>query len=225
MSWASQNTDELRLHASRVFNKHYLVYCSQHADQFPGKVTDETFAEHLRVKTGFDIAGTTFRQYRNGSRFQVQFYAVISFLFNVPLAQFLLPEPQAEADFNNQLYARFTVINDMSNNKVAAILPSEQAKMLGLTPETKALVVTNHNSGSRNLSLGNIALVDCSVRDVSISGDYVLLFKDAPTIVTIQRTNLDDEVMLKLDNDGQLETEAINTKNMRIVGKVIGRIG
>lgn len=225
MSWASQNTDELRLYASQVFKKHFLSYCYTHAALFTGKVTDEAFAEHLRQQTGFDIAGTTFRQYRNGSRFSVQFYAVISQLFNVPLAQFLLIPEQAESDFQNQLGTRFVVLKDLSTQETIAAIAPAQAAMLGINNNVCALVVSAHNNSNTKLSNGNIALIDTGVKDVSVSGDYVVMVKDMPTIVNIVRTGFNDDVVLKVDNDGQSESVNLKTKNLIIVGKVIGKIG
>lgn len=225
MSWASQNTDELRLYASQVFNKHYLSYCYTHAALFTGKVTDEVFAEHLRQNTGFDIAGTTFRQYRNGSRFSVQFYAVISQLFNVPLAQFLLIPEQAESDFQNQLSARFVVLKDMLTQETVAAIAPAQATMLGINSNVCALVVTAHNNSNSKLSNGNIALIDTSVKDVSIRGDYVVIVNNSTTIVNLVRSGIDGEVVLKMDSDGETESINIKTKNVTIVGKVIGKIG
>lgn len=225
MMWNILNNDELRQHASRLFNKDYAAYCAKNEKNFPPKITDEVFSEHIKEVTGLSIAGTTFRQYRNSSRFQLQFYIIMSLLFKVPVTRFLMTEEQVEIDFQNHLSQRFFILTDIHTNKQVTLLDPAQATSMGLNQHTAALVVTNSNNSSKNLTPRKIALIDRSVSDVLVSGDYVLQFRDVPTIVTITRADLADTVDIHLPDGANTTTHSINVKDMIILGKVIGSIG
>jgi len=202
------NNDELRLHATKVFNEYYEIYCRRYLSDLP-KITDDVFAQHIHYKTGFEIQPTTLRQYRNGARFKVQFYIIISQLFQVPVAHFLMPANEAALDFDNQLKNLYIPIKDFQTGAIIAMLEPERAMMIGVSQNTKGLVITKSNCESSGYIPGQIALIDTSINHVTASGDYIRMLKDSPTVISFQlpkATVLDDSLP-------------------PLAGKVIGRIG
>lgn len=202
------NNDELRLHATKVFNEYYEIYCRRNLSDLT-KVTDDVFAQHIYQKTGVEIQASTLRQYRNGARFKVQFYMMISKLFEVPLAHFLMPAEDVAADFDNQLKNFYIPIKDFHTGAIIAMLEPERAMMIGVSANTKGLVITKSNCESSGYIPGQIALIDTKINHVTASGDYIRMLKDSPTVISFQLPKV------TVSDDSQPP----------LAGKVIGRIG
>lgn len=212
--WAEpEQTQDMTAHASSVYNRLLLSYSERRTGKL---MSDEEVSKELCDRLGVSVPSSTIRQYRNGNRFKLQFYMVVSRLFGVPVTTFLMDDSDRKQDLENAISQEYVVLRSIETQQVFATVVKSFAAARGLCASTAVLPVTVHNNQTQTLVVGQLALVDTDTVSITTAGDYVIEFKKSVIAIPV-----DGDGVMRWPDGRQ---ENLSEQPYPILGKVIGTL-